>query len=74
MCSLLFLNKWNLCIIVISLQCLGETGDLTDAKAKNNMYSKQYIEEWMTYKKVMDYCNQQFRTTWLDVKGNHGML
>lgn len=48
-------------------------GDLTDAKAKNKLYSQQYLDEWISYKKVTEYCTKQFNTVWLDVKGNHGL-
>lgn len=47
-------------------------GDLTDAKAKDEMGSKQILAEWQYYKRVIDETNIKERTLWLDVRGNHG--
>jgi len=47
-------------------------GDLTDAKAPDNMGSQQYEEEWMDYNRILSICENQ--TVWLDMRGNHGML
>lgn len=47
-------------------------GDLTDAKAKDKMGSKQILEEWQYYKQVLDDVEISKRTLWLDVRGNHG--
>lgn len=48
------------------------TGDLTDAKAKDKMGSKQILEEWQYYKHVLDETEVTKKTLWLDVRGNHG--
>lgn len=48
------------------------TGDLTDAKAKDKMGSKQILAEWQYYKYVIDETNIKEKTLWLDVRGNHG--
>lgn len=48
------------------------TGDLTDAKAKDKMGSKQILEEWKYYKRVLDDTGVTRKTLWLDVRGNHG--
>lgn len=48
------------------------TGDLTDAKAKDKMGSKQILEEWQYYKRVLDETEVTKKTLWLDVRGNHG--
>ena len=47
-------------------------GDLTDAKAKNNRYSQQYLEEWISYQKLTKKCRKKFNGSWLDIRGNHG--
>ena len=48
------------------------SGDITDAKAKDNLKSEQFIEEWRSYNELVSYCTKQVDTTWLDVRGNHG--
>ncbi|XP_011313313.1 transmembrane protein 62 [Fopius arisanus] len=47
------------------------SGDLTDAKKKDAMGSKQVLDEWKHYKRVLDESGVLKRTTWLDVRGNH---
>ncbi|XP_011144010.1 transmembrane protein 62 isoform X2 [Harpegnathos saltator] len=47
------------------------SGDLTDAKAKDKMGSKQILAEWQYYKHVIDETNIKEKTLWLDVRGNH---
>ncbi|XP_011498584.1 PREDICTED: transmembrane protein 62-like [Ceratosolen solmsi marchali] len=47
------------------------SGDLTDAKTVDKMGSRQYLEEWKQYKKVLDDSKVAEKTTWLDVRGNH---
>ncbi|CAL7945274.1 unnamed protein product [Xylocopa violacea] len=47
------------------------SGDLTDAKAKDKMGSKQILEEWQYYKRVLDDTEVSKKTLWLDVRGNH---
>lgn len=48
------------------------SGDLTDAKHKNNMGSGQYKEEWTLYRNTLNKFNVQNKTVWLDTRGNHG--
>jgi hypothetical protein len=36
------------------------------------MGSRQYLEEWQHYKNALDDSKVTERTTWLDVRGNHG--
>ena len=36
------------------------------------MGSRQFLEEWQLYKKVLDDSKVTQKTTWLDVRGNHG--
>ncbi|KAE8751912.1 hypothetical protein FOCC_FOCC001389 [Frankliniella occidentalis] len=47
------------------------SGDLTDAKASDNMGSTQYEQEWIYYRNLIDKCNLGNHTTWLDIRGNH---
>ncbi|XP_063982215.1 transmembrane protein 62-like [Diachasmimorpha longicaudata] len=47
------------------------SGDLTDAKKKDAMGSKQSLDEWKHYKRVLDESGVLKKTTWLDVRGNH---
>lgn len=46
------------------------SGDLTDAKAEDNMGSAQYEQEWINYRELLNTCNLG-NTTWLDIRGNH---
>lgn len=48
------------------------SGDLTDAKDKDHLGSRQYQSEWEIYRKVMDDSGVQNKTFWLDIRGNHG--
>lgn len=36
------------------------------------MGSKQILEEWQYYKRILDDTEVSKRTLWLDVRGNHG--
>ncbi|KAK3909132.1 Transmembrane protein 62 [Frankliniella fusca] len=47
------------------------SGDLTDAKAADNMGSAQYEQEWIRYRNLIDKCNLGDHTPWLDIRGNH---
>ncbi|XP_031785546.1 transmembrane protein 62 isoform X1 [Nasonia vitripennis] len=47
------------------------SGDLTDAKTADKMGSRQFLEEWQHYKKLLDESRVTEKTTWLDVRGNH---
>lgn len=48
------------------------TGDLTDAKYKNQRGSTQFIEEWKRYEEVITLCQKYNNNVkWLDVRGNH---
>lgn len=48
------------------------TGDLTDAKYKNERGSTQFIEEWKRYEEVITLCQKYNNNVkWLDVRGNH---
>ncbi|XP_076619314.1 transmembrane protein 62 isoform X2 [Colletes latitarsis] len=47
------------------------SGDLTDAKAKDEIGSKQILEEWEHYKRILDDTEVTKKTLWLDVRGNH---
>lgn len=49
------------------------SGDLTDAKYKNERGSTQFIEEWKRYEEVITLCQKYNNNVkWLDVRGNHG--
>jgi hypothetical protein len=47
-------------------------GDIVDAKDKFQIGSKQYVEEWLIYQKVLEESGVAKKTQWLDVRGNHG--
>lgn len=48
------------------------TGDLTDAKEKDKMGSQQFEEEWKDYYSVIKSTGVEYKTKWLDIRGNHG--
>lgn len=48
------------------------TGDLTDAKAKDNLGSSQVKAEWVYYHNIIEETGVSEETVWLDIRGNHG--
>lgn len=50
------------------------TGDLTDAKAKDNLGSSQVKTEWVYYYNIIMESGVTEETVWLDIRGNHGKL
>lgn len=65
------LTCWGSFYIVIQFLCKS-TGDLTDAKTKDLLGSKQHEEEWQTYHSILKKTRVMEKTKWLDIKGNHG--
>ncbi|KAJ0175725.1 hypothetical protein K1T71_008884 [Dendrolimus kikuchii] len=47
------------------------TGDLTDAKAKDNLGSSQVKTEWIYYHNIIKESGVSEETVWLDIRGNH---
>lgn len=47
------------------------SGDLTDAKDRFVISSKQYEEEWRIYSDVLQRSGVLNRTKWIDIRGNH---
>lgn len=50
------------------------TGDLTDAKTKDNLGSSQVKTEWIYYHNIIKESGVADSTVWLDIRGNHGKL
>lgn len=47
------------------------SGDLTDAKTKDMLGSRQFAEEWTSYYSVLKDTQVMNKTVWLDIRGNH---
>ncbi|XP_053613017.1 transmembrane protein 62-like [Plodia interpunctella] len=47
------------------------SGDLTDAKARDNLGSSQVKTEWVYYQNIIKESGVTGHTLWLDIRGNH---
>jgi len=47
------------------------SGDLTDAKTRDRLGSRQYKQEWEWYRSTLVETGVTNVTTWLDIRGNH---
>lgn len=47
------------------------SGDLTDAKTRDNIGSRQYEGEWIQYRNILTESKVEEKTAWLDIRGNH---
>jgi len=47
------------------------SGDLTDGKDEDGVDSFQVLEEWQTYKRILDEHKVDQKTIYLDIRGNH---
>ena len=66
----------HLCSVIkssIDPQAVILTGDLTDAKAKDKLGSRQFESEWKLYRETVEACGafDPDPPLWLDVRGNH---
>lgn len=50
------------------------SGDLVDGRGKDFFVSEQYDDEWRLYSDILTTAKAANRTTWLDLRGNHGKL
>lgn len=48
------------------------SGDLTDAKDRDLLGSRQYEDEWKIYNEILNQTNVRNKTLWMDIRGNHG--
>lgn len=48
------------------------SGDLTDAKDRDHLGSRQYEQEWKIYHDILESSQVRNKTLWMDIRGNHG--
>lgn len=61
-------------LVSVLFSCL-LSGDITDAKAKDQIFAKQFETEWKIYNRILNGSPaiRSNKTTLIDIRGNHGV-